>query len=228
MTDTLEKKQTLQLLADQNLFVFSDNVSELAREASRDCHAFATRNANKRHHPRRAVDAWFNDYLDTMGASGWTRLKYEVRKITEVGSYVEMSNLFYQGLQTAYGAATGDIKQSLKDLGGAIIDALKDREVLKLLDTRSIKDDRVSISLCKCVESANGEVVMLVCALQNDEIPTKKGETLLGKWEHRGSITYACGATLSFSRRSYGAVRDLIEKGLDADARKVLAERVLP
>ena len=45
MTATREK-QTLQLLADENLFVFSDNVTELVREASRD----------RRHVPRERVD----------------------------------------------------------------------------------------------------------------------------------------------------------------------------
>ncbi|QQZ36906.1 hypothetical protein [Pseudomonas sp. SK2] len=223
MTATREK-QTLQLLADENLFVFSDNVTELVREASRDSHALATQAANKKYHPTKEVEAWFEEYLRIMGATGWTALKYEVNKVTESGSYVEMSNLFYQGLQSAYGSATGDIRQSLKDLGGAVMEALQDSKIIKLPGTRTREDDRVSISLCKCAQSESGEVVMLVCALQNDELPDRKGETLLGKWEHRGATTYACAASLSFSRRRYNNARELIELKLDAKAREVLAE----
>ncbi|MBO9550991.1 hypothetical protein [Pseudomonas sp.] len=223
MTENAEK-QTLQLLADQNLFVFTDETPEAVREAGRSCHALASQAANKKHHPVRQTESWFDEYLRIMGATGWTSLKYEVSKVIETGAYVEMSNLLGQGLQAAYGASTGDIKQSLKDLGGAIVEALKDAETIKLLDTRSREDDRVSISVCKCAQSAGGEVVMLVCALQSDELPNRKGETLLGKWEHRGAVTYACAAALSFSQRQYEGARDLIDQKLNHAARQILAE----
>ncbi|WP_313712457.1 hypothetical protein [Pseudomonas sp.] len=223
MTEIAEK-QTLQLLTDQNLFVFTDEIPAAVQEACRRCHALASQAANKKYHPSRQTESWFDEYLRIMSATGWTSLKYEVNKVTETGAYVEMSNLLGQGLQSAYGASTGDVKQSLKELGDAIIEALKDAETIKLLDIRSREDDRVSISVCKCAQSAGGDVVMLVCALQSDQLPNRKGENLLGKWEHQGAVTYACAASLSFSQRQYESARDLIDQKLNPAARRILAE----
>lgn len=215
--------QTLQLLSDLNLFVFNDGLSEDIQEACRSCHALALKAASDQYHPLAENNAWFDRYVEIMGALGWVAIKTEVRNLTQGSMHLELGDLIAKGLEAGYEMATGNVKKGLADLGSAIIDAVSKSGKTELLDIRTREDDRKVMSLGKCDQSTGGQVAMLVSLVVDDEIPKKSGKSLFANWERSGMTTYACGAGFSFSRRTYDRARESIEARIDARSLQVLA-----
>lgn len=220
---TDNQKLELQVLPDQNLFVFPDDMSDTARDAAKACHALATQAANKQHDPIHETQLWFKQYIFLMSKMGWAPTHVDVQQVTESGMHLEISNLLGKGLQAAYGVFTGDVAAALENLGKTVVAALAaSTQNVELLDRKTKEDDRTGLSLAKCEQSAAGQVAMLVSAMQTDAKPDKTANYLLAKWESSGSTNFACGAVLNFDQRQYEKIRSLVEAKLDDNALQVL------
>ncbi|MFV3287266.1 hypothetical protein ACNFBR_00850 [Pseudomonas sp. NY11955] len=216
-------KLELQVLADKNLFVFPDNMSNSNRDAAKACHALATQGANKQHDPIRETQLWFKQYIFLMSKMGWTPSRVDVQQITQHGMHLEVSNLLGKGLKAAYGVFTGDVANALENLGKTVIAALAaSAKNVELLDRKTNEDDRTALSLSKCEQTTGGQVAMLVSAMQTDAEPGKKASYLLAKWQSSGTTNFACGAVLDFDQHQYERVRALVETKLNDNALQVL------
>lgn len=222
MTTDKEKLQ-LQVLPDKNLFVFPDQMSEQNRDAAKACHALATQGANRQHDPMRETQLWFKHYIYLMSKLGWASTNVDVQQLTERNMHLEISNLLGKGLQAAYGAFTGDVAMALDNLGKTVVLALAaSTKNVELLNRKSVEDDRTELSLVKCEQTGEGQVAMLVSAIQTDAKPDKSANYLLAKWESSGTSNFACGAVLNFDSRRYDKVRAVVETKLDDNALQVL------
>lgn len=217
------EKQQLEVLADKNLFVFPDHMSKDNRAAAKACHAISTQAANNAFHPVQQTQGWFNEYLRVMTATGWTPIKFEVQTVNESGMHLEVSNLLGKGLQAAAGFIGGDILGGVKNLGEVVVNALAaSAKAVELLDIKSREDDRVSLSLAKCDQSADGEVIMLVSAVQTDAEPDKSNNYLLFKWESNGTANYACAAALTFTPAIYEKGQAIVRQKISDKAVETL------
>lgn len=222
MTIDKEKLQ-LQVLPDKNLFVFPDQMGEQNRDAAKACHALATQGANRQHDPIRETQLWFKHYIYLMSKMGWAPTNVDVQQITERNMHLEISNLLGKGLQAAYGVFTGDVATALDNLGKTVVSALAaSTKNVELLDRKSVEDDRTELSLVKCEQTGQGQVAMLVSAIQTDAKPDKSANYLLAKWESSGTSNFACGAVLNFDKRQYDKVRAIVETKLDDNALQIL------
>ncbi|WP_449430975.1 hypothetical protein [Pseudomonas putida] len=220
-TDT--ENLQLQVLPDRNLFVFPDAMDEANRDAAKACHALATQGANTQHDPIQETQLWFKQYIFLMSKMGWSPTNVDVQQITSSDMQLQISNLLGKGLQAAKGIFTGDVAAALQNLGEAVVAALaassKDVEVL---NRKTREDDRTGLSLSKCEQTPGGQVAMLVSAIQTDAKPDKDANYLVFKWESSGTSNFACGAVLTFDRRQYEKIREVIDTKLDDNALEVL------
>ena len=213
----------LDVLADKNLFVFPDHMSRDNRDAAKECHAFSTQAANLGYHPVQQAQQWFNEYLRIMTATGWTPLKYEVQTVSESGMQLEVSNLLGKGLQAAAGFVSGNVVGGVKNLGAVVVDALaKNPKAVEVLNVSSREDDRTGLSLSRCDQSPDGEVMMLVSAMQTDADPGKNRNLLLFKWESTGTTNLACAAALTFTPSIYQKAQAIVRGKLSDKALETL------
>ncbi|PYB71630.1 hypothetical protein DMX11_19570 [Pseudomonas sp. LB-090624] len=220
---TDHQKMKLEVLPDKNLFVFPEGMSQENLDAAKACHALATQSANKLYNAINDPRVWFAHYIFVMSKMGWSPTNVDVLKVTESNQRLEISNLLGKGLQTAYGAFTGDLATALEGLGKTVVSALAaSANNVELLGRTTSENDRTEVSLNRCEYSSEGNMAMAVSAIQTDAKPDKTANYLLAKWDSSGTTNFACGAVLEFDARQYEKLRSAVEGKLDASALEVL------
>lgn len=215
--------QRIELLPGNNVFVFPDHMSLENINAAKECHVFANQAASAEHHPARETEQWFEMYIQVMQQCGWLPINYELIQVSERNIKLDLSNLLGKGLKAAAGFLTGGVSAVAMDLGAAVVNTLAASETaVELLNRGTSEEDRTGLSVAQCHQSDNGEVVMLLSAVQSDELPKKEANYLLVQWSSNGSSSYTGAAALTFHRSLYEANRDILVSRVHANARSTL------
>ncbi|WDY57448.1 hypothetical protein [Pseudomonas sp. PSKL.D1] len=213
----------IEVLEDKNVFLFQDHMSEASKNAAKECHVFANQAATAEYHPKKQTAEWFDMYIQVMQQCGWLPINYELSQISDSNMKLDLSNLVGKGLQAAIGFISGNGAAGALDLGKSIISTLANsEEAVEILNRKSHEEDRTGLSLAKCDESASGEVVMLLSAIQTDAEPDKDANYLLFKWSSSGTSNYTGSAALSLHRSLYEANRDVLISRVHGNARATL------
>ncbi len=217
--------QKLVILDSKNLFIFPDSMTLNTMDAALDSHTFAVQAANAQYHPMKQTQQWLEYYIEIMQKCGWVPYNFELTQETSSAHHLDMSNLLAKGLMAAAGLFTGGASTAVA--GAAVVEQIKNavtnsKEAIELFDRQAHEVDTGCLRLAKCDQSDNGQVVMLVSAVQTDAIPDTQSNILLFKWKAGGATTYTSGAALYLHRSLYESNKDVIRQRIGAEARDSL------
>lgn len=222
---TADDNQRVDVLPGNNVFVFPDNMSSANINAAKECHVFANQAATAEFHPVRETEQWFEMYMQVMQQCGWLPISYELIQVSERNLKLDLSNLLGKGLKAAAAFAAGGLgaEAVALDMGKAVVETLASSEAaVELFNRESSENDRTGLSVAQCHQAENGEVVMLLSAVQTDGMPKVDANYLLVEWSSSGTSNSTASAALTFHRSLYEANKDILVERVHANARSTL------
>jgi len=203
-------------VVESSLMAFGTGMSAQNRQDAKNAVLFATLAANRQFDQLIQSEEWFALFLSVMRTCGWTAVYRTHEKESSNGQALTVANVVVEAVQKA---ATGLIKgnplgQVLGSLAErAIAGVGKDEQALTLFKRNLKQRSNVVVGLASCIETAQGEVVMALGAIQRS-VRSEDLDVLVFDWRSATSITYTGSAALSFNTQLYDGLRAAVEKKL--------------
>lgn len=203
-------------VVESSLMAFGAGMSLQNRTDAKNSFLFATLVANKRFDQNTLSESWFTTFLQVMADCGWLVAHRTYEKESNAGQSLTLANVAVKAVKfAASGLLQGaPVAQALGLLAQQAVDGLaKDEQALTLFNRNLYSRDNVVVGVASCIETAAGEVVMALGAVQR-KVRREDLDVLVFDWDSNTSDTYKSTVALSFNGQVYGAVRATIEQRL--------------
>ncbi len=217
---TQDNNESLSLdsaaVVESSLMAFGAGMSAQNRQDAKNAVLFATLAANRQFDQLIQSEEWFALFLSVMRTCGWTTVYRTHDKESASGQSLKVANVVVEAVQVA---ASGLIKgnplgQVLGTLAEQAIQGVsKDERALTLFKRNLKQRSNVVVGLASCIETAQGEVVMALGAIQRS-VRNEDLDVLVFDWHSATSTFYKGSAALSFNTQLYDGLRSAVEKKL--------------
>ncbi|MDU9392569.1 hypothetical protein ACIP1T_25530 [Pseudomonas japonica] len=217
---TSDNDQSLSIssaaVVESSLMAFGAGMSAQNRQDAKNAVLFATLAANRQFDQLIHSEEWFGLFLSVMRTCGWTTVHRTHEKEVASGQSLTVSNVVVEAVKVAasgliQGNPVGQVFSSLAEQ--AIQGVSKDDKALTLFKRNLKQRSNVVVGLASCIETAQGEVVMALGAIQRS-VRDEDLDVLVFDWHSASTTSYKGSAALSFNNQLYDGLRAAVEKKL--------------
>ena len=209
-------------VVESSLMAFGAGMSLQSRTDAKNSFLFATLVANNLHDQTTLSESWFATFLQVMGDCGWVIAHRTREEERSTDQSLTLANVAVKAVTAAASGLLqgGPVIQALSLLAEQAIEGLgKSEEALNLFKRQVHQRNQVVVGVASCIETADGEVVMALGAIQRS-VRREDLDVLVFDWVSNTSQSFQSTAALSFNSQVYGAVREGVEQRLGERARK--------
>jgi hypothetical protein len=199
----------MTLLRGSNVVALTEGMSEQERADILDCLMYAQIKAGERADSHTGWFTWINRYQGTLLKTGLTFSGILASQTRSISDKRELPFLA-SSLIESYG------HQALGYLARSSLDALlKSHIAQNFFQEWFVKDRTENLQLVPCLKASNGQIEIMVCAMQ---VIT---ESTAGSWFERPTSTMIInveGSAFIYDQHAFGAVRKKLRARLDRHA----------
>ena len=216
MTDNIEiLSENTAAVIEQSLMAFGAGMTVQSRTDVKNAYQFASLVASKLYDEEGQGEAWFKQFLKVMQDCGWVTARRSYERETSASQSLKVGAIAFKvvsGIGTA--VLGGPVGAALSKLAEGALKKLGEIDTAQKLFERNVKNHKTAnIGLASCIETANGEVVLALGAV-NTQVAKHDLDAAVFEWASSSSDTYKGAAVLSFNRAVYENVRATVERKL--------------
>lgn len=225
-TEAVDEKPASLVVVDNALVSFVAGVSKARKRDIKNCVDFSSARASNEFNRSKQTDQWYAEFGRCMRILGWVVPGFSFSRYTSQQSSFQVDQLIIEMLAQAALAATGPsgLMVALPAIAEKAFTALQgDKEKLKLFKSNTSGDSTGSVLVAPCMESPDGDVVMIMSAVHYKSSTNIK-DILFTHWSSASLEIYRGADIMEFDVDSYDAVKDKVVKALSAARAAALDE----